>query len=94
MTEETNEEKPVIMQVEFALDELEQCPWFDDDMQHALCLVIADKNPVLKDYVIERRVVPSLEKIKELQPDFYNQVSILAKYDGTSVTLEAVVKGS
>lgn len=94
MTEETNEEKPIIMQVEFALDELKQFPWFDEDMQHALCLVIADKNPVLKDYVVEHRVIPSLEKIKELQLDFYNQVSILAKYDGTSVTLEVVVKES
>lgn len=94
MTEKINEEKPIIMQVEFALDELEQYSHFNEDMKRALCLVIANKNPVLKDYVIERKVIPSPEKIKELQPDFYNQVSILAKYDGASVTLEVVVKES
>ena len=76
------------IQVEFTLDELSKKDWFGDNIEESICILLSNNDPVLTEYIKEKRVIPNLEQIKQLCPEFYDSAIILGTYDGTRVTFE------
>lgn len=80
----TEEERP-FLKVEVSLDDIASQDWFTEAVENGISMLLCSNEPTLREYVLERRVLPNFTKIRTLVPEYYEQMKLIMKYNGSDL---------
>lgn len=83
----TEEERP-FLKVEVSLDDIASQDWFTEALEHSLVILLCSNEPALMRYVLERRVLPNFTEIRTLVPEYYDQMRLIMKFNGSALGFE------
>lgn len=78
----TEEERP-FLKVEVSLDDIASQDWFTEAVEDGISILLCSNEPTLKEYVLERRVLPNFTMIRTLVPEYYDQMRLIMKFNGS-----------
>ena len=82
------EEKRPFLKVEVSLDDIASQDWFTEVVENGISMLLCSNEPALREYVLERRVLPNFTKIRTLVPAYYDQMRLIMKFNGSDLGFE------
>lgn len=82
------EEKRPFLKVEISLDDIASQDWFTEVVENGISMLLCSNEPALREYVLERRVLPNFTKIRTLVPEYYDQMKLIMKFNGSDLGFE------
>lgn len=83
----TEEERP-FLKVEVSLDDIASQEWFTEALENGISILLCSNEPTLRKYVLERRVLLNFTDIRTLVPEYYDQMRLIMKFNGSDLGFE------
>lgn len=83
----TEEERP-FLKVEVSLDDIASQDWFTEAFEDVISILLCSNEPTLRKYVLERRVLLNFTDIRTLVPEYYDQMRLIMKFNGSDLGFE------